>query len=100
MRFDMNSLTAEVSVVKKSFSAQRLASLDNMETVTTNLTCQVDFLKMALDNYAKIDELAKLEQKLKEYTPLRQFKELREERDDMVKKDQFNELSTEFSFLK
>ena len=100
MRFDLNSLSAEVGVVKKAFSAQRLQSLDNMETAVVNLTQEIEVLKMAAENYALCKDLSRLENKLKEYTPLRQFKELQEEKDDMVNKVEFNQLTDEFSFLK
>ena len=57
-------MSAELVYVQKAFSAQRLAQLDNLETVTTTLGYEIEMLKMGADNYVKFQDLTAIEHRL------------------------------------
>lgn len=62
MKFTVNSVKAEVDVMKRLFSNKKMSDIELNITNVKDLTAEIEILKVHSENYAKNSDVLKLKQ--------------------------------------
>lgn len=94
MRFQLNTLSADLNMIKKIYTASRIDKIDTEIKKIKQLDFDVETMKLKMENKVSKNEHNELYQTIEQYTPLKNFKELlddiRDLKEIMVYKDDFN----------
>ena len=99
LKFMMNSSKKETDIIKKLFSPQKLALLNDLESKIKMFEYDIDILKAAADASAKNTDINEIKNKLMEYTTHREFKKLAKDYSGFVKREEYYTLISQLEFM-